>query len=376
MKNKEELVTLYNQNFESLDHFIELEATSEKRPYAVAVMDPDENYEESKITTLGLSHLSQKEALDIELTMRINGKLSGDAIRETGLFLYTIYEQIAADNGFAEGKIYKNFSIPLFEGMHAVMVRNRYYQEPTWLDEENQKGKFVLVIPLYTTEAEELEEIPVEDRAYFTYKAQMPTEDPQREQGSIVARAMRRTWTTIATWHQDNNSKSAAYLSNALQATTNSKAGEELEKKLKFKLPVDFRHSFNLIHERVVIGDFDLLPEVDILRQMKSLTEMNDAGTFEDALYKIDEDARMKRVWWHEKWVPIGFNSGGDHLILDMSPGPAGIPGQILIHYNDQGPWVKGYHNFLEWLSDYNVALNRKEYGVNEIGHVLPVDQL
>ncbi|NII29196.1 hypothetical protein HB364_29220 [Pseudoflavitalea sp. X16] len=372
----QELIKLHKKEFGGLDHFIELEAPREKLPYGVAVMDPEEDDDPSTITSLGLSHISQEEGSDIELTMYVQGKLSQEAMRETGLLFYTLHGQISADKGFVEGAIYKNLSIPLFGGMQAVMVRNRFYQQASWLDENKQKTKLVLVIPLYTAEAEELEEIPAADRAYFAHNSRLSISDLLRKQDSMVGRAVRNTWANIATWHKDNKSNSATYLADALKATPNSHAGEELEKKLGFKLPVDFKHSFNLIHERVFIGDFDLLPEADILEKMKSLTDMNAAGTFEDALYKIDEDARMKRVWWHEKWVPIGFNSGGDHLILDMSPGPEGIPGQILIHYNDQGPWVKGYHNFLEWLSDYNVDLNRKEYGVSEYGHVLPVDQL
>lgn len=365
------LVNLYKKNFGNLDHFIELEAAKEKKPYGVAVQNPDEGEEKSKITSIGLSLLSKKEELDIELTMDVEN-LPQEAIPEIGLLFYTIYSQMTE---FTEGAIYKDLSIPLFKGMQAVMLRRGFYQETVWLDEKNEKAKVVKIIPLYTAEAEELEEIPVDDRAYFAHQAQFNPADTQREQESVIGRAVRNTWTKIADWHKENKANTAAYLAKALKGK-NKKAGEELEKKLKFKLPVDFKHSFNLIHERVFIGDFDLLPEEDILRFMKSMNEMNNEGVFEKALHKIDEHPRKKSVWWHEKWVPIGFNSGGDHLILDMSPGPTGVPGQILVHQKDQGPLVDGPHSFFEWLRNYNVALNRREYGVTKDGYVSHADDL
>jgi cell wall assembly regulator SMI1 len=143
-----------------------------------------------------------------------------------------------------------------------------------------------------------------------------------------------------------------------------------LEKKLKITLPEDFKASFNIVHERIILGEYTLYDEESLLKTTGDMNGLNADGVFKKALKKVTKDTRIQQVWWHEQWISVAVNSYNDRICIDMAPGKAGIPGQVISHYNDVGPDPTGHICFYKWLEEYYMELKRGVFDVNEQGYI------
>jgi len=366
----EKLIRSYEQTYGKPDTLIALEAEKGDTTFHVAVKNPmpDQDMPESTITSLGLSGLSDH---DIELHIDVDGKRSKQSIEATGEFFYRFYQELIAAEEIIAGSIYRNVEVPEFEGMNAAIIINKGYLEPEWLDHEKETGKVMSIVPLFDEEADELERLPIQVRELFVRRSQLPVADPKRKKESVVHLAVKRVWQNITEWYKDHKEKQAPALASALKGKKKDDSAEALEKELKISLPEDFRHSFNIVHERIVLGEYTLYDEKSMLKTAADMNGLNAEGAFKKAQKKVTKDKRIQQVWWHEQWIPVAVNSYNDRICIDMAPGPDGVPGQVIRHYNDVGPDPSGFNCFFQWLEDFYNELRSDLFEVNEHGEIL-----
>lgn len=73
-------------------------------------------------------------------------------------------------------------------------------------------------------------------------------------------------------------------------------------------------------------------------------------GTF-NGMENDEDGTRVRRDWWHPAWIPFTHNGCGDHLCLDLAPGPQGVVGQIVETWHDMGSRGVVATGFREWLT-------------------------
>ena len=85
-------------------------------------------------------------------------------------------------------------------------------------------------------------------------------------------------------------------------------------------------------------------------------TDLIDKGLFDNNHENIyGPNDFIQKCWWNKSWIPIDADSSGNSFMIDLSPGPKGIIGQILYHSHEigpQGPKNPDYAAYLEEAAD------------------------
>lgn len=363
------LINLYEKSFGKPGSLTQLKGgKGADFQIAVSFPDPKKEITETRITSLGLSELSKDDELDIELMLITEGKATPEEAEQTSAFFYQLYKMIKKTEKVRSGDIYRTEAVPGFGKMDAVIILNSGYKSPAWLDEDDYKAQLIKVVPLFSDEADRLEKLAVESRELFIYKSKVPFREPDRKKTNIVYDAVFNIWSAISEWYTEHKVDDAKKLADMLAAAPKKGAGEALEKKIGIDIPEDFKESFNIVHDTLRVGSYYLYSQTNLVAAFKRMYDMNEEGEFVEALEKLVESPEFQPVWWHENWIPIAADSGGDLLVLDMAPTISGTKGQVLTHSAVEGPAITDNHCFLDWLNDYNAALQTGKYEVDEDG--------
>src|SRR5262249_52320000 len=87
---------------------------------------------------------------------------------------------------------------------------------------------------------------------------------------------------------------------------------------------------------------------------------------------KIKNDIR-----WRERWVPVMEDLGGDHLVLDLDPGPTGKRGQLFPWYNNGSTTMHVVaDSYAAWLDAVAEELACRRFTLDELGSIRLVKQL
>lgn len=357
----EKLLKAYKELFGEPSTLVKLTSEDEKVTFHLAVTYPvpADDIPESSVTSLGLSE-------DIEFYTEIKGKVSKQAIDSIGAAYFALYD-ITGDD-VIPGSIYQ-LSFPPFDKMDAVMIKDQNYDGEEFLNPEDETGRLISVVPLYSEEAEELEKVPPAARPKLLVRSEIPAENPKRKPAKIIYEAFQTVWNRIADWYEENEVRDEALLTKALDEE-DSNIADELEKRLGFSLPTDFKVSFNVVHEKIQVEDYTLLSADKIIEHLHDMNKLNNSGAFKKAIEKIEKSPYVQTVWWHEHWIPVAINSFGDLIVIDMAPGKEGEKGQVLYHLNEEGPLYSGYSSFFEYLDNYMTELEEDMYEVSSEGSI------
>jgi cell wall assembly regulator SMI1 len=361
----------YEEIFGEPDTLIQLKSEDQTIIFdlAVAYPIPDEDIPDSSVTSLGLSTISDRKELSIEFFMEIKNKIAKKKVSEIGILYHALYKVLESEKEIIAGSIYK-ISTP-FDNMNAVLISDKEYTSVEFLNEDDETGRLIRVTPLFEQEANELEPFIPELREKVLVKSNVPYTNPARKSAEIPHDAFIIIWKGILTWYKEHKVKDVPLLEQALKSGTKENVADALEEKLGFKLPADFKVSYNIVHEKAVLDKFTLLDEAQIITWVNSMNNLNKEGKFEKGLDKIRKDDRLQQQWWHEKWVPIARNnSDGDILFLDMAPAPEGVVGQVAIHYVQEGPVATKHTSFFDYLTAFSRTLKRNEFTVSESGEL------
>ncbi|MBX3190642.1 MAG: SMI1/KNR4 family protein [Labilithrix sp.] len=167
--------------------------------------------------------------------------------------------------------------------------------------------------------------------------------------------------TEIEAWLAEH----AAAVSGRLPPGAPEASIKELEVATSVALPAGYR-AFLLRHDGgMPWRSYDLLSVDEVLTAWKSMTAMQEQGTFKDAEVSTD-DGRVAETWWSRGWIPIARDSGGNLVCIDMAPGPKGRAGQIIRWDTVDGPVPTEHASFDTWLQAFRDDLSARKYALTE----------
>jgi len=177
-------------------------------------------------------------------------------------------------------------------------------------------------------------------REWFAVAARHPME-------YWLAAATRSAWARLEDWCQRHHPR----LLGVLRPGASAAAIDAVEQAVGQPLPPDLRASLALHNgsERFLFGS-DLLSADDLIDQWqgwRGLESMND--DFGDRLKSYPEGA-IALAYTIPGWIPLTQDGGGNHLGVDLAPGPAGTVGQVINFGRDEeskGVLASGWAEFL-----------------------------
>jgi len=363
------LLKAYNTYFGKPDEMIDIAAGTKAFKLGVKNPQPDYDMPDSIICSVGLSLISKKAEFNIELVIDIKGKVTKKKLAEVGSYFAEVFDLIEKGAEILPGEMYKPKQV-LFEGRNYVTIIDSGYRSVEYLDSENEKARIIRVLPLYESEAKELETVDSRLREWMLEALAMgKLSDPKRKETQILNLAMIDRWRNIAEWYEENKVAKWKEIKKALDEGKR-KPVTKFKKAAGFELPPDYKASLEILNFIFPFMYYDMYTEAQIIETMSGMNDMNKKGVFKPALKKLRGDKRLQQAWWHEKWIPIGMDSVGRFLCIDMAPGPHGIEGQIFFHDKIEGPVHMGHESFYELLFKYHGDLRSKRFEVSDGGHL------
>ncbi|AKV02730.1 glucan synthase 1-related protein [Labilithrix luteola] len=128
----------------------------------------------------------------------------------------------------------------------------------------------------------------------------------------------------------------------------------EVEAVLGVALPDEVR-AFYLAHDggppnEPACGGRELISLAGMVSQWKHWKRAFDDGAFEDD--DVEADEGVQEAWWIPGWIPITYDFGGNHDMLDLAPAQGGRRGQIVSVWHDDPSRTVNHDDFLSWLAD------------------------
>lgn len=65
----------------------------------------------------------------------------------------------------------------------------------------------------------------------------------------------------------------------------------------------------------------------------------------------VEPGPGVQAYWWHPGWIPFASNGSGDYLCLDLAPATAGLPGQVITVWHDDGARRIVSEHFSAWFA-------------------------
>jgi cell wall assembly regulator SMI1 len=191
---------------------------------------------------------------------------------------------------------------------------------------------------------------------------------------SDLERQIMRTWARAETWL----GKHLPSTLDDLNPPAEEEELDEFEEIIKAKIPEDLRLSY-LIHNgssgsssNGLIFGFHVLSISEIMEEwltwknvVRSMpSSMNsECGSFPEEHIKV--------LYANPLWIPITNDGSGNHIGVDLDPGPQGIRGQIFNFGRDENfKFVIGrsFGEFFEWVID---TLEAGNFKLEDDGEVL-----
>jgi len=184
---------------------------------------------------------------------------------------------------------------------------------------------------------------------------------------------MKLIWDRIEAWLRAN----APVIFESLRAGASAEALAEAERALGVTFPDDVRASYRIHNgadSTVFIEGWELLSLERIRDEWAAWKDLLDRGTFVE--FQSRPDGRTLPDWWSPAWIPLTYSGAGDHHSLDMSPGPEGVAGQIIIMFHDDESRPVVAESFSGWLERFadDLDAGRYVYSADYGGLVPPED--
>jgi cell wall assembly regulator SMI1 len=163
----------------------------------------------------------------------------------------------------------------------------------------------------------------------------------------------------------------------ALRPPATKKQINRVQEVLETRIPVDFLNSLRIHDGMDDVGAADcnfidymiLVPIATIISDWKMLWDMQRECEFGGNQFTRTRSIRND-AHWRAGWVPI-MDFNGDHVVLDLDPGPKGKHGQLISwdNYGDRPMRVLA-ESFGEWLHLVAEELVRRRFSLDEYGGI------
>lgn len=139
-----------------------------------------------------------------------------------------------------------------------------------------------------------------------------------------------------------------------LQPGATAEEFQLIENTLGVTLPQEMKSFYSIYNGQVwdlgiepFVRNLTLSPIAEIIDNWMFLQEEFDP---DDLLPDIEYGVGVQPLLWHEKWIPIAENGGGDYLCLDTDPTEEGVVGQVLYFWHDWGSRTTDAKSLFEFL--------------------------
>jgi cell wall assembly regulator SMI1 len=115
---------------------------------------------------------------------------------------------------------------------------------------------------------------------------------------------------------------------------------QEFESAIGAKLPKDVRDSYRIYNGQCagcgIIYHLAVEPLQDCLAHWKTWVKGYGECLKDGTAESMDEgcssfpDGFVRPVYFDSGWIPLTYDSGGNHIGIDLNPGPKGIRGQVI----------------------------------------------
>lgn len=173
---------------------------------------------------------------------------------------------------------------------------------------------------------------------------------------------LRKVWAVILDWYQRNTPERMG----GVGGPVSEDAIKAIESKVSARLPEEYKASLRIHNGGVAIHKYDLLAAEDVLSTWTRWKELSESGTFKEADVVYAASGEIQPKWWHEGWIPIARESGGDLLLIDTDPGPNGKLYQLVTIDRTEGPSVSRYRDFLHFLRSFADDIQANRYVLKE----------
>jgi cell wall assembly regulator SMI1 len=112
------------------------------------------------------------------------------------------------------------------------------------------------------------------------------------------------------------------------------------------------------------MGNWRLLKLEQIAREWTLQEQLSADAVFEDD--ECEHKDPIQPVWWNAQWIPIGSNSSGDFICLDLNPAPGGNVGQVISYWHTDPDRKVLANSFRDWLTKFADDLESGQYRVEE----------
>lgn len=158
-------------------------------------------------------------------------------------------------------------------------------------------------------------------------------------------------------------------LAASLRSGTSTQQLDEAEALLGRKLPTELRELYLLADGQTDDGPglFFGLPFIPLDRltsERKSWDEVADQGRddgISSEFLSSDPAGAIQLRYAHRGWLPVSHDWGGNHIGVDIEPGPSGTLGQVINFGRDEDAMyvmANSLSAFLGWLADSLAAGN------------------
>ena len=114
-----------------------------------------------------------------------------------------------------------------------------------------------------------------------------------------------------------------------------------------------------------------------IYLEWKTWSELFDEGFAEmEGEWESFHRGKIKEVYINKQWIPFASDGGGNHLAIDLDPGPQGTVGQIINFGSDEDTkyvLAEDFESFLSWFITQLESGNYTVYEDSDIGKVFHI---
>ena len=258
---------------------------------------------------------------------------------------------------FIPNQVLQDISIPLFERMNSLFVMDWGYKVPEWLPGIEPDVRVLEVVPIYDSEADQLENLEETFRTEICKQA-IPKgnmSNPLREPVRLLTKATKKIWERFERWCREN----APLVCEDLKQGASEEQIKTLEERIGLTLPEDFA-AFLMVHNGAMWFDsYEYIGTEQIYQTWLRMNQIKEEGFFSNRQIDRRSQGIIKNTWWDSHWIPVAEDSCGNLHCIDLAPDANGSIGQVIYWEKIEGSLPSGCESFFAWFRDMEKGLGR-----------------
>ncbi len=255
---------------------------------------------------------------------------------------------------FSPNLVIWDVSLPLFEKMNCLFVMDWWGDEdPQWLLDIEPNVRVLKVIPIYESEAAQLDKLDLTTRTRVFENAIVNPSDPQREPVSLLTEATKEIWKRFEAWCRKN----APNVCEDFREGASVAEIQTLEERIGMSLPEEFAAYLMVQNGEMWFDSYEYLSTERIYQHWLDMKEILENGYFDNLEVEDASKTIIKNTWWDIHWIPFACDSGGNRICIDLNPDVNGRVGQVIYWEKHEGLLPTNCLSFFAWFAHLEKGL-------------------